>query len=322
MTNRTTFRPIVAGEPAWQKQLRDRYTDPAPDVSLELRTAVVRPISRSLAERVILRYEWLGTLPPVQRYFGIFFGPYIAGATAVAVGNGTAGAFTAMQYGLERTELATLTRGACVHWAPPGTNSKLVAWTVRLLRELEPRAKLVVAYADSEAGEIGTIYQACGWTFIGPGSRVIEWVSPSGAVFNTRALGPTSHDGGKVVARGWAPTRGKDRTKKATAALEEAGWRKQWSNRKLRYVAIVDRDDAKLASLVAAIALPYPKRPSGGGRTSSGEGESDDALDYQSREDPSKGSRRSISRPGSDPGRRKKKEVPGGLSPRGDERLP
>lgn len=315
---RHTFRPIVAGEAAWQRQLRDSYVDePAPDVSLELRTAIVRPISRAIAERVILRYEWLGTLPPVQRYFGIFFGPYIAGVTAVAVGNGTAGAFTSMQYGIGRRELATLTRGACVHWAPPGTNSKLVAWTVRLLRELEPDVKLMVAYADSEAGEIGTIYQASGWTYIGPGAKVIEWVSPSGKVWNTRAMGATSHDNGKTTSRGWAPTRGKDRTAKTEAALLEAGWRKQWSNRKLRYAVLVDRDDADLARRVAAMRLPYPKRPGGqpeGERPvlSGGEGESDDALGHQSREDPSKGSRRSTTskRAGPEPGRRKKKEAP------------
>jgi len=310
VTGRATFRPIVAGEAAWQKQLRDRYTEPAPAVSLDLKTAVVRPITRAMAERVILRYEWLGTLPPVQRYFGLFFGPYLAGVTAVAVGNGTAGAFTAMQYGLERRELATLTRGACVHWAPPGTNSKLVSWTVRLLRELEPGAKLLVAYADSEAGEIGTIYQASGWTFLGPGSRVIEYVSPAGKVYNTRALGATSHDGGRVVARGWAPTRGKDRTAKANAALLEAGWTKQWSNRKLRYCAIIDRDDKILSSRIAAMALPYPKRPTT--VAPGGEGESDDALGFQPREEPSKASRRSTTpkRVGIGPTRRKTKEAP------------
>lgn len=258
---RATFRPIVAGQPAWQKQLRDRFLDqPAPAVDLDLATARVRPISRSLALSVILRYEWLGTLPPVQRYFGIFFGPYLAGVTAVAVGNGTAGAFTAKQYGLSGRELATLTRGACVHWAPPGTNSKLVAWTVRLLRELEPGAKLLVAYADAEAGEIGTIYQASGWTYIGLGATVVEWVSPSGAVANTRFLGATSHDRGKTVSRGVAPTRGRDRTKKATAALLDAGWRRQRSNPKRRYVVVLDRKDGDLGRRIRAMSLPYPKR--------------------------------------------------------------
>lgn len=292
--SRFTFRPIVAGERAWQRQLRDRYAEePAPDVDLALRISVVRPISRRLAEAVILRYEWLGTLPPVQRYYGLFFGPYLAGATAVAVGNGTAGAFTSQQYGIERVELATLTRGACVHWAPTGANSRLVAWTVRLVARDDPAARLMVAYADSEAGEIGTIYQACGWSYLGPGSTVVEYVSPSGKVFNTRALGATSHDGGKTVSRGWAPMSGPNRTRRAEEALLEAGWSKQRSNPKLRYgVVLRPREDRDLATRIASMALPYPKRPSTDARPS-GEGESDDALDFQSREDASRRSRRS-----------------------------
>jgi hypothetical protein len=240
------------------------------------------------ATRPLRRGAWSGRRPraPDGRFFGIFFGPYLAGVTCVAVGNGTAGAFVPRQYGISSPELATLVRGACVHWAPPGTNSKLVAWTVRLLRRTDPHAKILLAYADSEAGEIGTIYQACGWTYIGPGSTVVEWVSPSGRVVNTRAMGSSG------ASRGWAPTRGRNRTRRTEEALLAAGWRKQRSNPKHRYVAVVDTADAELSSRVRAMALPYPKRelaPAGQG----GEGDSDDALGFQSREDPSKGSRRS-----------------------------
>ena len=289
MTERHTFRPIVAGEVAWQRQLRDRYAgEPGPAIELDLGAAVVRPISRSLAERVILRYEWLGTLPPATLFVGIFFGPYLAGATAVAVGNGTAGAFTHQQYGIDRTELSTLVRGACVHWAPPGTNSKLVSWTVRILRRRYPGSKILVAYADEEAGEIGTIYQACGWRYLGRGAVVNEWVSPSGRVYNTRSFSPTNPG-----ARGWMPTAGKDRSRKTIEALEAAGWRKQKSNRKHRYVVVLDRDDAALSSRIDAMALPYPKRPRAD--APSGRGESDDAPADQAGEDPSRGSVRSTS---------------------------
>jgi hypothetical protein len=271
---RLTFRPIVAGGPAWQRQLRDRFTTPAPTAELELGTSIIRPVSRALAESVILRYEWLGTLPKATRYFGIFFGPYLAGVTAVSVGNGTAGAFTSRQYGIEGAELATLTRGACVHWAPPGTNSRLVSWTVRLLRALEPRAKLLVAYADTEAGEIGTIYQACGWTYVGPGSRVREWVTPSGAVVNHAGVLPRA-----------MPRRGRGRFAKAKTALELGGWRLQLSNPKLRYVVVLDRDDLELVGRIRRMRLPYPKRPTYNPRLQASEANSDDAPAYQVGED-------------------------------------
>lgn len=240
-----TFRPIVAGEAAWQRQLRDRYaSESGPPIDLDLAKAIVRPISRRLAEQVILRYEWLGTLPNVRAYYGLFFGPYLAGATAIAVGNGTAGMMTARHYGVTQQELATLVRGACVHWAPPGSNSKLVAWSTRLLAREHP-AKIVIAYADTEAGEIGTIYQACGWTYIGPGWTVDEFVSPSGAVVN------------KVYLSRW---RNRASIPETREALLAAGWRRQKSNPKLRYALVLDKADAALVARLRAMALPYPKR--------------------------------------------------------------
>jgi hypothetical protein len=281
VTERHSFRPIVAGEVAWQRQLRDRYAgEPGPAIELDLRSAVVRSVSRETAERVILRYEWLGTLPPARRFYGIFFGPYVAGVTAVAVGNGTAGR-AHLGYGVAATELATLVRGACVHWAPPGTNSKLVSWTVRLLREDVPDAKLVVAYADEEAGEIGTIYQACGWRYVGRTTTRLDLVSPEGRLMN------------QVYLTGWSRRRrGVDITKQR-AALLAAGWKMQPASKKHRYVAILDRDDADLASRIAAMELPYPKRPRAD--VPSGRGESDDAPVDQAGEDPSRGSARSTS---------------------------
>lgn len=283
---RATFRPIVDGAPAWQKQLRDQVAEPAPPVDLALKDAVVRPVSRAAAERVILRYEWLGTLPSTRRHYGIFFGPYLAGVTAVAVGNGAGGAYGAMQFGIERLELATLQRGACVSWAPPGTNSKLVSWTVRLLARDEPAVKLMIAFADSEAGEVGTIYQAAGWTYLGPGARVTEWVAPNGGIRNNATVLKKDRRGRRSTV--WMAER-----------LRAAGWKAQQSNPKGRYAVVVDRRDEKLVDRVAAMALPYPKRPVGSPAEtarppSRGEGEADDAPAYQVGEGASRRPRRSI----------------------------
>ena len=158
---RLTFRDKANGR-AWQKALRDEYLhEGTPDVDLRLKGAKVRRVSRKMAERVILKYEWLGTMGNSGLHYGIFFGDYCAGVCCVALnGSGTAGNTVHLQFGLQRSDVATLVRGACVHWAPSGSNSKLVSWTCRLL-ERDSAAKLVGAYSDSDAGEIGTIYQAC-----------------------------------------------------------------------------------------------------------------------------------------------------------------
>ena len=96
---------------------------------------------------------------------------------------------------------------------------------------------------------MGTIYQASGWTYVGPGNRVREWVTPSGAVVNHAVVLPRT-----------MPKRGTGRFRKAKAALESAGWTLQLSNPKLRYVAVLDLGDAALVRRIRAKALDYPKR--------------------------------------------------------------
>src|SRR3954463_9330197 len=94
------------------------------------------------------------------------FGPYIGGVCCFGGLRVTGGIQSNRMFGIEPDELRILARGACVHWAPPHTNSKLVSGSLRALRAADPMARIVIAYADTDAGEIGTIYQACNWTYI------------------------------------------------------------------------------------------------------------------------------------------------------------
>lgn len=246
--SRSTFRK-PAGEVAWQRQLRDRYEDePPPPVELDLSAARVRPVSRSIAKSIILKYEWLGTMATTSLHYGIFFGIYCAGVTCVAVrGSGTAGINRTKTFGIEPADLCTLARGACVHWAPTGTNSKLVAWTTRLLSKARA-GKLIVAYADPDAGEIGTIYQACGWDYLGTTiGAPTEIVSPQGRVINVRTVGSYAK-------------RARMRYSKMEAALRARGWETQRSSRKGIYARILDPSDRDLVRRINSMRLPYPKR--------------------------------------------------------------
>ena len=84
-------------------------------------------------------------------HYGIFFGNECGGVCCVAInGTGTAGPFIANQFGIERKHLTILVRGACVHWAPTGANSKLVSWTARLVAK--EGAKIMLAFSDDDAG--------------------------------------------------------------------------------------------------------------------------------------------------------------------------
>jgi len=247
-TQRSTFREVQEGV-AWQKALRDRYlAEGTPPVEhLDLGRAVVRRVSRAFAEHIILKYEWLGTMAPTSVHYGIFFGDACAGVTCVGVnGVGTAGALKHKEFGIERSEFCTLARGACVHWAPTGTNSKLVAWTIRLLGK-ETKSKTLIAYADTDAGEIGTIYQACNWVYLGRTMRRPELVSPHGRALNIKLLGDLAKQNHVPFAE-------------MRKALEAKGWKLQPSNTKHKYIAILDKKDRALVERIEGMRLPYPKR--------------------------------------------------------------
>ena len=246
--SRSTFRN-AAGDVAWQKQLRDRYeSEGVPPVPhLEVKRAIVRPVSRGLAKQIILKYEWLGTLPNCNHFYGIFFGDYCAGVTCVGVGVGGANVYAYKEFKLNNQyEFAYLMRGANVHWSPTGANSKLVSWTCRLLPK-QTGARLIIAYSDSDAGEIGTIYQACNWVFVGKGQSTQQWIAPNGRVFDQKYasnLGVKSK-----VPRG-----------SAVKWLLDAGWKTQLSNPKGRYVYVLDKSDKALIDRVERLRQPYPKR--------------------------------------------------------------
>jgi|TARA_Y100000310_G_C20662701_1_gene805661 hypothetical protein len=158
---------------AWQKQIRDRRARENADADLfgqwwagidkSIEAADVRPIDIPTARSVILDYEWLGTMPAVLWHcFGIYFQGHLGGVVC---------------YGPEYSEnlgvwdkyeftgkLILLSRGACVHWAPQHSASALIRRSMRLL---PGKYEVVTATVDAEAGEVGTIYQACGFFYVG-----------------------------------------------------------------------------------------------------------------------------------------------------------
>lgn len=71
----------------------------------------------------------------------------------------------AKPFGLERTQVCELVRVALDRHKTPTT--KIVAQAIKFLRRRCPGLELVVSFADSAQGHIGTIYQAGNWFFVG-----------------------------------------------------------------------------------------------------------------------------------------------------------
>ena len=70
---------------AHQRIVRERLAklDPGPHPVADTRTAQVRPITNAEARDLILRYEWLGSMPAVVTHcFGITFAGRLGGAVA------------------------------------------------------------------------------------------------------------------------------------------------------------------------------------------------------------------------------------------------
>lgn len=226
------------------------FPSPPPEL-LKLKAARVRRITRAIARKIILRYEWLGTLPMCSDYFGIFFGDHCGGVACYGVGGGGAGVNVPMWLGYTQKEagkIAYLARGACVHWAPKGSAPKLINWSAKLL-SAELGCEVAIAYSDTDAGEIGTVYQASGWTCLGKGASTRQYVSPKGRVYDQKL--PSN------MAKAQKCTR-----VAAHNALLDAGYVQQQTNPKWRYGLILDagRDNQVLLARFKELGCSYPKR--------------------------------------------------------------
>ena len=155
-------------------------------LATSLKNSVVREISKLEAKEIILKHEYLGNMGTSDYAFGLYFGRHLAGA--VCFGR-TAGTRTAASIcGKEFAHLVkTLNRGACVHWTHTHSPSFLISHACRLMTQ--KGYHIFVGYADPAAGEIGTIYQACGWNYCGTASASSSFVWAGKPVAKDRVWG-------------------------------------------------------------------------------------------------------------------------------------
>lgn len=157
---------------AHQKKVRDLraesdkqnlFSDYWKNLDKSLEKAVVREVDYVTARNMIEQYEWLGCMPAITLHcYGIYFDNTLGGVVAFSpeyIEN--LGRWDKYDY---TGKIILLSRGVCVHWTPINTNSKLVMSAIKLLPE---KYKIVTATTDHLAGEIGTIYQACNFDYVG-----------------------------------------------------------------------------------------------------------------------------------------------------------
>ena len=153
---------------AYQRVIREKkeeeYKNNKIEINSDIKNSVCREISPAEAKKIILEYEWLGKMGSTYMHYGLFFDDILSCAICFGQFQAPEGYkyYVGEKYAASGIQLS---RGACAYWAHPHSGSKLIGYG---LREMKKKGfKYVIAFSDEDAGEIGTIYQATNWIYLG-----------------------------------------------------------------------------------------------------------------------------------------------------------
>lgn len=107
------------------------------------------------------KYEWLGTIGYAPKWiFTARCNDILGGVVIITEPN----AYTNKEKG--NSLEAQITRGATASWTPKNLGSKLIMFSCNWMVKNTTK-RLFFGYSDHSAGEIGTIYQACNFMYLG-----------------------------------------------------------------------------------------------------------------------------------------------------------
>ena len=121
---------------------------------------------RAKLKSFIERHEWLGTLSQyTTQWFACYHKDILAGVMLFNMPN----AFSKL-LGEDTKELERLiSRGACISWSPKNLGSSFLMFCLNYMVK-NTCYRLFTAYSDPTAKELGTIYQACNFYYLGQNS--------------------------------------------------------------------------------------------------------------------------------------------------------
>jgi hypothetical protein len=272
------MKPISVTGKAHQRKIREAHAalpDPllAEKVALatSLSNATVMEIDYKTAKELIEQYEWLGNMGTTDISFGLYFGSHLAGVVCFGRTAGTKSA--ASVCGPEYAHMVkTLCRGACVHWAHSHSASFLISRACRLMAQ--KGFHIFVAYSDAEAGEVGTVYQACNWLHCEPtkqGSSMFIWSGRKNTGFKDGKLRDERSLSGatrirRFARQGVAPYKLKCTRRQLREQMVKDGFLFFKATPKRRYVSFCGdkRLERELRAALRWNVVPYPKRVCGG----------------------------------------------------------
>jgi hypothetical protein len=229
-----------------------------PDGRLEKLTVpwappTVTEISNSEALPVILKYEWLRSMPATILSYGLKYdGDDLIGVACFGKGGSTEARNICGKDLVPQT--LGLLRGACVHYAPPNSASFLISRACKLAHK-DHGYSIFFAYADPAAGELGSIYQNLSWKYIGKPKAGVHtnFISPDGeTVISNYDLKDETFSN-----LGWNPFSGESKYE----FLLNRGWTRREQTVKHKYIWFEGTPSERkhLKSLCRFPFLDYPK---------------------------------------------------------------
>jgi hypothetical protein len=228
----------------------------------------------------ILRYEWLGTVGVMPKWcFTARLNEKLGGV--VLLNEPTS--YSKILGDNTKQYEALIQRGATASWTPKNLGSRMIMFSCRwMVQNTEKRA--FVAYADPQANELGIIYQACNFDYIGNNFGTThlfkhpdvkggdKWFSPQ-SLKRTSAFKRWCKNNGVKIKSEWFNENGFKNLDIIPKDIKDAwyGWNREVLSeserlkvdKKHKYVLLMGknkRESKFLNSLKTYESLPYPKK--------------------------------------------------------------
>ena len=130
---------------------------------------IVRAIASNQTHDWLMRVHYAHRLPSISYAFGLFDGAELCGI--VTYGTPSSAPLRSGICGDEYSPHVLELNRLCIASTQKNAASILVGRSLTLL----PRPSVVVSYADTEAGHVGYVYQACNFIYTGLSAKRTDW---------------------------------------------------------------------------------------------------------------------------------------------------
>lgn len=201
---------------------------------------VVR-VDNKLAHPFLLDIHYAKRIPSISYTFGLFHFEELVGV--VCFGTPPSSTLRAGVAGKENVERILELNRLCLLYNRKNEASFLVSKALKLL----PKGKIIISFADSSQNHVGTVYQACNFTYHGLSAKRTDWALRSRPELHGQTVGDLSR-GRKDRAKYMRETYGEDFYLKPRA-------------RKHRYIFVTGKPHTKkrLYQLIKYKQEAYPK---------------------------------------------------------------